>query len=56
VGNFGGGELLILTALFLIGVVAFAVAVLVLLARRRPPQVVEVVREPAERASGSGGG
>jgi type IV secretory pathway TrbD component len=42
----GAGELLILAALFVIGVVAFAVAVLVLLARRRPPQVVVVMREP----------
>ena len=44
-GNFGGGELLVLTALFMIGVMAFAVAALVLLARRKPPQVVVVVRE-----------
>ena len=42
----GAGELLILAAFFMIGVVAFAVAVLVHLARRRPPQVVVVMREP----------
>ena len=47
VGNFGGGEVLVLMILVLIGVITFAVAVLVLLARRPPVQVV-VVQQPGE--------
>jgi len=50
VGNFGGGELLVVMVLALMGIAAFIVGIFVLLARRKPAQIVVVPERDGEGA------